>query len=845
MKLIDCMNFKDLVKLSGILIVSIFLRTDAYCQDFTDTIDNALSSMPLVGTWTVPSHVTSIKVQCWGAGGAGGGATGQAAAGGGGSGGAYAEKFFLVTSGQIFNYSVGGGGTRGFSTGGNGGDTWFGSSGTFLARGGLGGSGQDTHYGTASGAPSVTSGNIGGLLNFYGGSGGTGNFGPNGSEAGGGGGAAGSSGNGSNGYGRQGGNGGAGGGGNGAWAGAVGCNCNGNAGVLPGGAGSGGQAGGVADKLGGSGGGGRILVSYEIPGVGGDIYADQNADCLNNNEIGLEGVRVILQPGNRVTETNSSGEYIFNFIPSGTYTIYFDTTLSNLSFCVDSINVNHLDSTGFSNSGSVGVYSQFFCSRPAITVSMPIMRRGSTRPVYVRACNLFNGTDILDSAYVHLTLPSELQVQSASLPYTSLGGNRFKVLIGDLNPGQCVNFTLNATVTLQSALNQTLCLEAELFPQATCVFDSIPTPYGDSTVTPCTLPWDRSSLRVEGSCVNNDSIRFVIYNTGDPVDGDMDCWAPVRVYIDGVLTILDSIRITGGDSVVYMFAGDGRTWRLEADQHPLHPGNSHPNASVENCGSGAWTPNIINQLPQDDADPVVDIYCGVVTAPVDPNDKTGFPLGVGAQNIIQPGQQMEYLVRFQNTGTDTAFTVIIRDTLDPSLSVFSVTAGVASHPYNFRMYGPRVLEWTFDNIQLPDSNVDEPNSHGFVKLMVDMEPGTPLGTVINNTAAIYFDFEAPVITNTTMHTVGVFELPTSSEHAVLGEMDIAVYPNPTTGILKVVHDGSAPLNLRLVDPLGRVLKAFSSESAQIQLDLSSYSDGIYHLVLSKGDSVLVKKVVKR
>jgi len=591
-------------------------------------------------------------------------------------------------------------------------------------------------------------------------------------------------------------------------------------------------------------GGSDIFLQKLTPRPTVSVFNDVNINCVRENEIGVAGIVVNLQPLNLVAIAGGNGIAVFDSIPDGTYGISVDTTNLNWSPSCQTTQIMTVVS-GTSICDGIGMVNDNPCTSPNISIAMPNLRRGFTRTIYVRACNDNTGTGILDSAYLELTLPSELQVQSASIPYISLGGNRFSVFVGDLNPGQCVNFTMQATVGLQSLNGQTLCLEAELFPQATCVFDSVPTPYGDSTVTPCTLPWDKSSLRVEGSCVNNDSIRFVIYNTGDPVDGDMDCWAPVRIYVDGVLTILDSIRITGGDSVVYMFAGDGRTWRLEADQHPLHPGNSHPNASVENCGSGTWTPNIVNQLPQDDADPVVDIFCGVVTAPMDPNDKTGFPLGVGAQNIIRPGQQMEYLVRFQNTGTDTAFTVIIRDTLDPSLSVFSVTSGVASHPYNFRMYGPRVLEWTFDNIQLPDSNVDEPNSHGFVKFMVDMEPGTPLGTVINNTAAIYFDFEAPVITNTTMHTVGVFELPTSSEHAVLGEMDIAVYPNPTTGILKVVHDGSAPLNLRLVDPLGRVLKAFSSESAQIQLDLSSYSDGIYHLVLSKGDSVLVKKVVKR
>jgi uncharacterized repeat protein (TIGR01451 family) len=148
----------------------------------------------------------------------------------------------------------------------------------------------------------------------------------------------------------------------------------------------------------------------------------------------------------------------------------------------------------------------------------------------------------------------------------------------------------------------------------------------------------------------------------------------IRIYVDGQIVRLDSLRINGGDSVVIMYAGNGQTIRLEADQHPLHPGHSRPNASVENCGAGTWTPLIINTMPQDDADPVIDIYCGQVTAPYDPNDKTGFPLGVGITHNILRNQDIEYLIRFQNIGTDTAFNVVILDTLTTDLDIFSVVS---------------------------------------------------------------------------------------------------------------------------------------------------------------------------
>jgi hypothetical protein len=234
----------------------------------------------------------------------------------------------------------------------------------------------------------------------------------------------------------------------------------------------------------------------------------------------------------------------------------------------------------------------------------------------------------------------------------------------------------------------------------------------------------------------------------------MDCFAPIRFYLDGNLFMMDSIRLTGGDSIVLSFLADGRTWRLEADQHPLHPGNSHPNAQIEACGNlQNWTPDLFNLYSSDDADPITDYFCGIVLSSLNPNDKTGYPYGLDSAHYILQNTDIEYLIRFQNTGNDTAFTVIIRDTLAEELDIFSVRSGASSHNYSFRMYGPRVLEWRFNNIMLPDSNINFLKSQGFVKFNVKQQMDLTAGTIINNSASIYFDQNPTVITNTYFHTV--------------------------------------------------------------------------------------------
>ncbi len=71
--------------------------------------------------------------------------------------------------------------------------------------------------------------------------------------------------------------------------------------------------------------------------------------------------------------------------------------------------------------------------------------------------------------------------------------------------------------------------------------------------------------------------------------------------------------------------------------------------------------------------------------------------------------------------------------------------------YQFEYYGDRNIKFTFDNILLPDSSADFEASQGFVSFRISQKAGVPLETNIENRAGIFFDFNAPVYTNTTVH----------------------------------------------------------------------------------------------
>ncbi|MGB8657299.1 MAG: dockerin type I domain-containing protein [Candidatus Zixiibacteriota bacterium] len=131
-----------------------------------------------------------------------------------------------------------------------------------------------------------------------------------------------------------------------------------------------------------------------------------------------------------------------------------------------------------------------------------------------------------------------------------------------------------------------------------------------------------------------------------------------------------------------------------------------------------------------------------VRGAIDPNEKLVTP-----EDGILVTDRLRYQLNFQNVGTDTAFNIVVRDTLDSNLDITTLESGASSHSYVFDIAG-RELSWTFANIKLPDSTTSEAKSHGFVSFKVRPRSDAPNGADIQNKAAIYFDFNPPVITNT-------------------------------------------------------------------------------------------------
>jgi hypothetical protein len=154
--------------------------------------------------------------------------------------------------------------------------------------------------------------------------------------------------------------------------------------------------------------------------------------------------------------------------------------------------------------------------------------------------------------------------------------------------------------------------------------------------------------------------------------------------------------------------------------------------------------------------------------------------------------------------------------------------------------GRPVLNFHFDNILLPDSNVNEPLSHGQVTFTIRPKNNLPLGTRIENFADIYFDFNDPIRTNTTLNTLyrptltpgildSVFvttDITTIGEKLSQGKLQLK--PNPASGHVDVLLPTSA--SIHIVNAQGKVVLLSQVSAKQHRIDISSLKPGIYSVM---------------
>jgi uncharacterized repeat protein (TIGR01451 family) len=222
-------------------------------------------------------------------------------------------------------------------------------------------------------------------------------------------------------------------------------------------------------------------------------------------------------------------------------------------------------------------------------------------------------------------------------------------------------------------------------------------------------------------------------------------------------------------------------------------------------------------------------YCYNIVNSYDPNMKEVYPIDV------LPGYDdwFTYTIHFQNTGNAPAFNIRLRDTLDANLDANTFEILGYSHAANTTISG-NILTVRFNNIMLPDSTTDYEGSMGYFQYRIKPLTNLPNGTQIENTAYIYFDYNTPVITNTTQNN---FDITVGKHKEITSKNEFILYPNPSSGVFSFKDTK----NVKQVEVFNLLGEQIIVQGNQKQINLSGFAKGIYY---AKINGEVVVKLVK-
>jgi len=416
----------------------------------------------------------------------------------------------------------------------------------------------------------------------------------------------------------------------------------------------------------------------------------------------------------------------------------------------------------------------------------------------------------VDDAYIDVALDGFLQYVSSTVPAINLGNNSYRFELGTLDPGEAGQFSVKFLTDCAAPVGATHCSEAHIYPDTLC---------------PTGQPWSGAEVSVEGRC-DNDTIFLSIKNTGSAPNAQVLDYVVVE---DVLMMTSGTFNLVNNQSMsLAPISGNGATYRLQAQQEPGYPYSGMPSVSVEGCGG--LNPGMVTVFPTENSNPAIAIYCRESINSYDPNDKQALPKGYDTSHFIEKNTALDYMIRFQNTGTDTAYTVVLVDTLSAFLNPQSVRLGAASHPYKFSLSQGNILRITFDNIDIPHQAINDDGSQGFVQFSIQQTPNNPINTRIENDAAIYFDFNPPIITNKTFHTIGSNFVATVATNEVLsGLPQLKVFPNPASEVLYFSTETpvSETFTFLMIDVLGRRVQQRRAVNLPMTLERGKLDQGTY------------------
>ncbi len=372
-----------------------------------------------------------------------------------------------------------------------------------------------------------------------------------------------------------------------------------------------------------------------------------------------------------------------------------------------------------------------------------------------------------------------------------------------------------------------------------------------------------------------DQIQLTFPGSNSPVVQDF-CITPVGVHSDLEITVIPLLPARPGFDASYhlIYKNKGNQWSngslsfgfddnlldfVSADQSPnsqnagvltwnytnLAPFESRTIALVLNCNSPMEVPPVNGGMvldfeaqiagDNDEERPEDNIFNlqQIVVNAFDPNDKTCLEGQTITPAMV--GDYVHYLIRFENTGTYPAENIVVKDVIDTNVfELASLQVVDASHDLYTRIVRGNEVEFIFENIQLP---FDPDNNDGYVAFKIKTLPTLVLGNRLRNKAAIYFDYNFPIITN---QTETIVQNPTVSTETI-SIPEIAVFPNPVSEMLYFEFE-QAISTLDLFDVSGtRLLSVVPTGN---KLDVKDLPAGTYVVKIQVGNDIYRARMIK-
>jgi len=236
-----------------------------------------------------------------------------------------------------------------------------------------------------------------------------------------------------------------------------------------------------------------------------------------------------------------------------------------------------------------------------------------------------------------------------------------------------------------------------------------------------------------------------------------------------------------------------------------------------------------------------DDICVQIGVPFDPNamyvsSSSAPSLGFRNYLLTSSSDNLNYFITFQNTGSATAHNVVVKTVIDPHLNAVTIAPGISDHNYNWLMIGDTLI-FDFSGIELPDSNSNEPGSHAFVRFKIQQQPNNIAGTIIPQSAAVYFDYLSAVETNTATveieHPEGV--------NSPSGFSSSIIFPNPADKKFTITSPAQAYFIVH--DIFGNEIFSGNILHAA-DIDVTKWAAGVYMISIQSGLQSEVKKFVK-